>query len=209
MLASATPAPSTAEAAPCPATGLSPSLHCDKEVLLAVRDRLQGEHRELLRTWHLDNHIFYFQGILVSSGDGGGEVVGLHLIGWWSDPEFRLDGSLSPELSRLPELAYFVLRENGLRGSIPPEWGQLTQLPVLDLAGNELTGAVPPALGRLAHLERLDLGGNQLTGPIPAELGQLRELRELHLQDNLLWGSIPPKLVNSHTCRCSIWAATV
>ncbi len=179
---------------PCPAVGPSPNLRCDKEVLLAVRDRLRGKNQAMLRTWHPDNHIVNFQGVVVRSGDGVAEVAGLAVIGWWSDPEFRLVGSLPPELSRLPELAFIVLRENGLRGSIPPEWGQLTHLEVLDLVGNELTGTVPPALGRLAHLERLDLGGNQLTGPIPAELGTLRNLQELNLSRNRLWGFIPAEL---------------
>ena len=71
---------------PCPAVGPSPNLRCDKEVLLAVRDRLRGEHRELLRTWHLDNSIHDFEGVSVNSGDGVADVVGLHWIGWWPDP---------------------------------------------------------------------------------------------------------------------------
>ena len=174
---------------PCPAVGPSPNQRCDKEILLAVRDRLRGEHRELLRTWHPDNHIVYFQGVGVTSGEGGGRVVGLHWIGWWSDPEFRLVGSLSPELSRLPELTYVVLRENGLRGPIPPEWGQLTHMEVLDLAGNELTGSIPPTLDRLT-LKRLALSGNQLTGPIPPTLRRYRNLRELNLSRNGLEGPI-------------------
>ena len=97
-------------------------------------------------------------------------------------------------MSRLPELAYITLRENGLTGPIPPEWGQLTHLEVLDLAGNELTGSIPPALDRLAHLERLDLGGNQLTDPIPAALGELGQLQALNLSHNRLTGPIPPEL---------------
>ena len=91
-LASATP--STAEAVPCPETGPSPSLHCDKEVLLAVRDRLRGEHRELLRTWRPDNAVQAFEGVTVGSGNGGGRVVGLQWIGWWADPQMRLVGSI-------------------------------------------------------------------------------------------------------------------
>ena len=178
---------------PCPAVGPSPNQRCDIEILLAVRDRLRGEHRALLGTWHPDNHIVYFQEVGVASGDGGGRVVGLHWIGWWSDPGYRLVGSLPPELGRLPELGYIVLRENGLRGRFPGV-GQLSQLQVLDLAGNALTGAVPPALGRLAHLERLDLGGNQLTGPIPVELGQLGQLQELNLSRNRLTGPLPAEL---------------
>ena len=174
---------------PCPAVGPSPNLRCDKEVLLAVRDRLRGEHRELLRTWHPDNSIYNFQGVVVRSGDGVADVVGLHWIGWWSDPGYRLVGSLPPELGRLPDLAYITLRENGLRGPIPPEWGQLTQLKVLDLAGNALTGSIPPTLDRLA-LKRLDLSGNQLTGPIPPTLRRYRNLRELNLSRNGLEGPI-------------------
>ncbi|MCY3659206.1 MAG: hypothetical protein OXG36_09310 [Caldilineaceae bacterium] len=181
---------------PCPAVGPSPNLRCDKEILLAVRDRLRGKNQAMLRTWHPDNGIYNFQGVVISSGDypPPPRVDGLEVIGWWSDPQFRLVGSLPPELGRLPELGHVVLRENGLRGPIPAEWGQLTRLWLLDLAGNALTDAVPPALGRLAHMERLDLGGNQLTGPIPAELGQLEQLQALNLNHNRLTGPIPPEL---------------
>ncbi|MYC63645.1 MAG: hypothetical protein F4X16_12595, partial [Caldilineaceae bacterium SB0661_bin_34] len=184
--------PLTVEAVPCPETGPSLSLRCDKEVLLAVRDRLRGEHRDLLRTWHPDNLIENFEG--VSLGNDPRRVTGLQLIGWWTDPKFRLVGSLPPALGRLSELTHVVLRENGLRGPIPPEVGQLTRLRVLDLAGNELTGAVPPALGRLVHVEHLDLSGNQLTGPIPSALGQLAQVERLDLSGNQLTGPIPSVL---------------
>ena len=179
---------------PCPAVGPSPNLRCDKEILLVVRDRLRGEHRELLRSWHPDNSIYNFQGVVIRSGayPPPPRVTGLEVIGWWSDPEFRLVGSLPPELSRLPDLVYITLRENGLRGPIPAEWGQLTQLRVLDLAGNALTGAIPPALGRLGNLQELNLSRSGLEGPILVELeepGQRPELNGSHIR---LPGPISP-----------------
>ena len=202
---------------PCPAVGPSPNLRCDKEILLAVRDRLQGKNLDMLSTWHPDNRIENFEGVVVMFGSypPPPRVGGLEVIGWWSDPRFRLVGSLPPELGRLPELAYITLRENGLTGPIPPEWGQLTRLRVLDLAGNALTGSIPPTLDRLT-LQHLDLSGNRLTGPIPptlsstlykVELRRYRNLRELNLSRNGLEGPILveleqlgqlPKLNGSH-----------
>ena len=47
----ATLVPAAVESEACPAAGPSPNLRCDKEILLAVRNRLRGEHRDMLRTW--------------------------------------------------------------------------------------------------------------------------------------------------------------
>lgn len=65
---SATPVPSVAEAELCPAAGPFPSLHRDKEVLLAVRDQLWVDHWNLLRTWHPDNAIEDFEGVILVPG---------------------------------------------------------------------------------------------------------------------------------------------
>ena len=194
LLVSATPAPSPGEAAPCPATGPSPSLRCDKELLLAVRDRLRGEHRELLRNWHPDHAVQDFEGVTVSPDLAAPRVVGLQWIGWWTDPQVRLVGSIPPELGRLAHLEVLDLAGNRLTGSIPEELGQLGQLRELYLNANRLTGPLPAALGQLAQLQSLRLNHNQLTGPIPAELGQATRLRELRLGQNRLTGPIPPWL---------------
>ena len=194
-LASATPVPSVAEAESCPAVGPSPSLHCDKEVLLALRYRLWGEHRAGLRTWRQANPIEVFEG--VSLGDDPRRVIGLELSG--RRPYLRgilRHGPSQPleQLSRLPLLQRLVLRENDLTGSIPPELGQLTKLAVLDLADNGLTGSIPAELGQLTGLQELNLSQNRLQDSIPAELGQLTGLRDLHLQVNWLTGPMPPEL---------------
>ena len=122
-LASATPVPSMAEAESCPASGPSPSLRCDKEVLLALRTRLWGEYGGL-RTWRQANPIEVFEG--VSLGDDPRRVIGLELSG--SRPYLRgvlRHGTSQPlrQLSRLPLLQRLVLRKNDLTGSIPRNWG--------------------------------------------------------------------------------------
>ena len=194
-LVSATPAPSVAETEEsCPATSPSPSLHCDKEVLLAIRDQLRGDRRELLPSWHPYNAVQDFEGVIMGSGDDGGRVVGLEIIGVWSDGKPPLIGVVPPQLSRLPRLERLVLRNNQLWGMMPPELGLLAQLVVLDLADNELTGAIPSELGQLRRLQELNLSGNRLEGAIPLELGQLTQLRNLHLEANQLTGTIPPAL---------------
>lgn len=117
-LASATPAPSTAEAAPCPATGPSPNLRCDTEVLLTVRDRLRNERGDRLQTWQPDMGIGHFAGVLL--GDDPRRVVGLEIVGERpiSSLAFRM-GYVPWQLSRLPRLERLVLRENWMYGSIP------------------------------------------------------------------------------------------
>ena len=179
---------------PCPAVGPSPNLRCDKEVLLAVRDRLRGEHRELLHTWHRDNHIEYFQGVGVSIGDGVADVGWLALD--WLVVRSRVSTGwiTAPGVEPAAGFGIYHAARKRVAGPDSPEWGQLTRLQVLDLAGNALTGAVPPALGRLAHVERLDLSGNRLTGPLPAELGTLGQLQELNLSHNRLTGPLPAEL---------------
>ena len=46
----------------CPETGPSPSLRCDKAVLLAIRDTLRGSNTEALHTWHSANALADFEG---------------------------------------------------------------------------------------------------------------------------------------------------
>ena len=208
----ATPAPTVVATAgqPCPAKGQSPSLECDKQILLAVRDTLRGSNTEALRYWQASAPVREFGYVLVakepprvtelflgSEGLSGtippelGQLSQLQRLDLGSND---LTGPIPPELGQLSQLQRLDLSSNDLTGPISPEVGQLSQLWSLSLNSNQLTGSIPPELGQLSQLQRLDLGSNDLTGPIPPELGQLSQLWSLSLNSNQLTGSIPPEL---------------
>ena len=170
----------------CPETGPSPSLRCDKAVLLAVRDALRGANTEALRTWRSANALADFEGIQV--GGQPPRVVAIAIPG-----STALRGVLPPQVGQLRQLQVLDLRGHRLT-ALPPEIGQLRQLQVLDLSFNRLLGPLSPELGQLAQLQFLDLGGNELWGPLPPELGQLTALEELSLAFNMLTGSLPSEL---------------
>lgn len=100
-------------------------------------------------------------------------------------PENLLTGSLSSTLFGLTGLTSLSLKENGgLGGAIPNEIGQLTRLQSLDL-DNCSFSKIPDELGSLPALEELYLGqalaSSRRIRSIPASLGNLRQLRRLHL----------------------------
>ena len=49
----------------CPDAGPSPSLACDKQILLSIRDTLADDHPEKLPTWQPDVPLTDFEGITV------------------------------------------------------------------------------------------------------------------------------------------------
>ena len=170
----------------CPETGPSPSLRCDKAVLLAVRDALRGSNTEALHTWHSARALADFEGVGV---DGQPLRVVALTVAWPTE----LRGVLPPQLGQLRQLQQLDLRGHWLHGALPPEIGQLRQLRRLDLSFNELQGGLPPELGQLTNLKFLDLAFNHLDGELPPELGRLTALEELSLAYNSL-RSLPPEL---------------
>ena len=206
----------------CPDAGPSPSLACDKELLLSIRDTLTGDRPEKFPTWQPDAPLTDFTGVEVD-GDPR-RVIGLRVDAVWDAdepalggvvppalsrlpwlqelsivgrpeaPEHQLGGTLPPELGQLSRLRELVLRNHRLTGPIPPELGQLRNLQDLDLMNNQLTGPIPTELQHLTWMARLDLSHNRLTGPVPTELGQPRNLRELDLSHNRLTGPVPTEL---------------
>ena len=201
------PAPS---ASVCPDQGSSPSLACDKEILLALRDRFWGWDE-----WPPDSFLEEaFWGITFTWEEGfmgitlGGDpprVTALRLGPGgllYEHPHFS--GPIPSALGRLPWLRELSLEgspnheRDQLTGAIPPELGQLTLLRHLTVEGNNLAGPIPPELGQLTQLQSLSLPGNLLTGPIPPELGQLHRLERLHLSGNQLSGPMPPELGRLH-----------
>ena len=161
-------APPASPTPACPDAGPSPSLACDKEILLAIRDDLApSNYWGLRRHWHADIPVAAFLGVTVSDVVPRVISINLHDI-WFLVP---LSGPIPPELGRLTQLQDLRLGENRLTGPIPPELGQLTQLQDLRLGRNGLTGPIPPELGQLARLTYLDLAHNQLSGPHSARTG--------------------------------------
>ena len=186
----------------CPARGPSPSLACDKQILLSIRESIDLLHT--LDSWHSDAPLSDFKGVTV-----GGEpprVIELKLYG----VVFR-NHLPQASLPRLSHLQVLVLRDPGIVEPLAPELGNLTRLQHLDLSrGSDipvlvLEGPIPPELGQLSQLQYLDLSGNEIEGPIPPELGQLSQLQYLDLSGNYhgpsryppqpgLTGPIPPEL---------------
>ena len=171
----------------CPAAGPSPSLACDRELLLECGDTLRDpDFDATLSSWQRDTPLEHFVGVRV--GGDPPRVIHLRL-------RYRvMVGPLPPALGRLTGLRELDFQGSLLTGPIPPELGQLAQLEYLNLAETRLTGPLPPALGQLTQLRELLLFGNQLTGSIPPPLGQLAELRELRFADNQLSGNLPSEL---------------
>ncbi len=136
----------------CLAQGPSPSLACDKTILLALRDDLlAGSH-----TGYNMGFLRYrdvvplrdFWGVTV-----GGEpprVTRLEMSpsveGLGCQPCTYLGGIVPPALGRLAQLEHLALTANRLTGPIPGELGQLDSLRVLDLDDNPWTGCWPPAI---------------------------------------------------------------
>ena len=98
----------------------------------------------------------------------------------------HLSGSISPELSKLPNLLDLYLASNQLSGSIPPQLGNLANLQWLVLSFNQLSGSIPPELGNLANLTGLSLYYNQLRGPLPQSLTNLHTLTYFYFDTGLL-----------------------
>ncbi|RDX74253.1 putative leucine-rich repeat receptor-like serine/threonine-protein kinase, partial [Mucuna pruriens] len=104
-----------------------------------------------------------------------------------------LQGSLPPQLIRLPYLQEIELSRNYLSGTIPKEWGS-SNLTEISLLGNRLTGSIPKELGNLTNLTRLILAFNQFSGNLPPELGNLALIEMLHLNSNNFTGQLPATL---------------
>ncbi|XP_004146082.1 probable leucine-rich repeat receptor-like serine/threonine-protein kinase At3g14840 isoform X1 [Cucumis sativus] len=109
-----------------------------------------------------------------------------------------LQGTLPPQIVRLPFLEELDLTRNYLSGPIPPEWGS-TKLLKISLLGNRLTGPIPKAIGNITTLQELVLEMNHFSGNIPPELGNLANLSRLLLTSNNFSGELPPSLARITT----------
>ncbi|KAK7324505.1 hypothetical protein VNO77_28107 [Canavalia gladiata] len=111
-------------------------------------------------------------------------VVSIHLAGQ------NLQGSLPPELVRLPHIQQINFSLNYLSGAIPTEWGSL-KLEIIHLFGNRLSGSIPVELANITTLRYLILESNRFSGNLPPELGNLPHIEILQLSSNNFTGELP------------------
>ncbi|EXB38223.1 putative LRR receptor-like serine/threonine-protein kinase [Morus notabilis] len=99
-----------------------------------------------------------------------------------------LQGTLAPELGKLPHLRALVLYKNHFSGAIPKDIGELRELELLDLRDNNLSGTIPAEIGSKQTefvLHPRLLCDNRFEGSLPMDLGRLNLLSEFQF-DNYL-----------------------
>jgi Leucine-rich repeat (LRR) protein len=100
-------------------------------------------------------------------------------MGWLSLSDIH---TVPPEIGRLDELEYLVLR--GDFPEVPISMGQLRSLKELELESEELAD-IGDWLGNLTHLDGLVIHSTSLT-KLPNSAAKLKYLRRLDLADNLM-----------------------
>ena len=178
----------------CPAAGPSPSLACDKEILLALRDTLRGSNHERLDNWQPETPVGLFRGVTVR-GDPP-RVVAVRLGGHGMGEPNPLVGTIPPALGRLFWLEDLTLQYHRFTGPIPPALGQLARLESLDISGNRLTGPHSPRTGPTGPVGVSAPFTQSVDGTHSPELGQLAQLESLDISGNALEGCLP-----------AVWAA--
>jgi Leucine-rich repeat (LRR) protein len=178
-----------AQAAPsvAPANNhLSPNLKRVLPVVQAFRSTVTGP-KEILANW-TGNDYCEWKGFFCAETPEN--VTGLAVLDF---NNLKLTGNLKLAgfVDKLPDLAYFHLRENSFSGPIP-ELSQLQYLYEIDLGDNKYSGPFPQSLAKLQGLAYLDLSWNQFSGPIAPELfTTLREVDSILLNNNIFSGRIP------------------
>ncbi|XP_024392016.1 receptor-like serine/threonine-protein kinase At1g78530 [Physcomitrium patens] len=150
--------------------------------LQEFRSRL-NDTRGILSDWDPEHSTpCKWTGITCSKGL---HVVVINLSAKW------LEGNLTLDIIRFPQLQTLNFSSNGFVGEIPDSFGNASSLKVLNLHSNHLSGAIPLPLSQLSNLEYLDLSNNQLQGIIPASLDNLSKLTFLNVSFNELEGVVP------------------
>ncbi|RDX78667.1 putative LRR receptor-like serine/threonine-protein kinase, partial [Mucuna pruriens] len=125
----------------------------------------------------------------------------------------NLQGSLPPELIRLPYIQQINFSLNFLSGKIPKEWGSLKLVnmyvfslifpfptiifsSLITLFGNRLSGPIPVELANITTLRCLILESNNFSGNLPPQLGYLPNIEIFRLGDNQFSGTIPSFIKN-------------
>ncbi|KAG2723961.1 hypothetical protein I3843_02G171700 [Carya illinoinensis] len=84
------------------------------------------------------------------------------------------------------------LKDLCLRGTLAPELAKLVQMKFIILRNNSFSGIIPEGIGELKELEILDLGYNNFSGPLPPEFGCNVALTTLLVDNNDRLGDLPP-----------------
>lgn len=105
----------------------------------------------------------------------------------------RLNGRLSPAISKLTELKKLSLSNNFLSDQIPAQIIECKKLEILNLKNNQFSGQIPAGLSWLIRLRVLDLSGNKFTGNLKF-LKHFPNLEKLNLADNMFAGTVPASL---------------
>ena len=109
----------------------------------------------------------------------------------------HMNGTIAPELKKLPLLEKLLLSHNAFTGEIPEEIGECVHLGRLELSYNNFSGEIPESFGKLVSLRSLYLNNNKLSGEIPSSLGKCVGLADVDLSHNRFNGHIPPGLLSA------------
>ncbi|KAJ4726505.1 putative Kinase [Melia azedarach] len=138
--------------------------------------------------WNISNTAMDFENVVNCSCSYANDTL-CHVVSIRLEAQ-NLQGSLPPELARLPFLQQIDLTRNYLNGTLPPEWGSLP-LVNISLALNRITGPIPKSFANISTLTSFIVHYNQLSGVLPAELGDLLNIERLLLSSNNFTGQIP------------------
>ncbi|KAL4565713.1 hypothetical protein LXL04_029816 [Taraxacum kok-saghyz] len=109
----------------------------------------------------------------------------------------HMNGTIAPEMKKLPLLEHLLLSHNAFTGETPEEIGECVHLGRLELSYNNFTGEIPESFGKLVSLRSLYLNNNKLSGEIPSSLGNYVGLADVNLTHNGFNGHIPPGLLSA------------
>ncbi|CAI5994898.1 unnamed protein product [Closterium sp. NIES-65] len=156
----------------------------DEAALIAFKQAIQVDHLNVLESWTSDRPVCSWEGVSCRSA-APQRVIGLTIS------QGFLEGSLTPEISKLDQLRKLHVDGGMLMGKIPPQVAQLRWLTSVDLSSNHLTGEIPPSFSLLSNLRNLALRSNNFSGAIPPGIFLLPKLETLALDINNLTGALP------------------
>ncbi|CAI5969801.1 unnamed protein product [Closterium sp. NIES-65] len=156
----------------------------DEAALIAFKQAIQVDHLNVLESWTSDRPVCSWEGVSCRSA-APQRVIGLTIS------QGFLEGSLTPEISKLDQLSKLHVDGGMLMGKIPPQVAQLRWLTSVDLSSNHLTGEIPPSFSLLSNLRNLALRSNNFSGAIPPGIFLLPKLETLALDINNLTGALP------------------